>query len=145
MPSFAKKFNFTQERSAEEAYSKLIESSSIVLARRQHLKREYNTLQTKKARQYWESVQFKLSLKSTTRKAAATTAKASLKEIQAEYSTYKACSVDQPNEHNDLSSSSAFEISVVHVAPRLNIPAIIHKEDIIFPSGASVMDGIVQV
>ncbi|KAF9179258.1 hypothetical protein BGZ49_005175, partial [Haplosporangium sp. Z 27] len=92
MPSFAKKYNYTDAGSAEEPYLKLIQSPSITLPRRQHLMTEYNTFKVNNAKQYWESVQLKLKLRSTARKAAVSTAEAGLSELQAEYSTYKGSS-----------------------------------------------------
>ncbi|KAF9080545.1 hypothetical protein BGX27_005383, partial [Mortierella sp. AM989] len=106
MPAYAKKFNYTQSTSAEGPYLNLIGSSNISLPRRQHLRREYDTFKSNEAKQYWESVQFKLSLKSTARKAATSTAEAGLYELQAEYSTYKEGSGDHANECIDLSPSS---------------------------------------
>ncbi|KAF9919822.1 hypothetical protein FBU30_010487 [Linnemannia zychae] len=68
--------------------------------------KEYVTFKDDEAKQYWESVQFKLDLKNTVQKAAASTAKASLYELEAEYSTYQKGSSDQPNEFAELSTSS---------------------------------------
>ncbi|KAF8941934.1 hypothetical protein BGZ46_006873, partial [Entomortierella lignicola] len=67
---------------------------------------EYNTFKTNNAKQYWESVQLKLSLKSNARKAAVSTADAGLSELQAEYSTYNEVPADHSNEHSGLSSLS---------------------------------------
>jgi hypothetical protein len=106
MPSFAKKFNFTQAEAAEEQYMELIQSSSVSLALRRHLMREYNVFKVNEAKQNWESVQFKPRLKSTVRKAAVSTAEAGLSQLQAEYLTYKGGSADQLSECIDLSTSS---------------------------------------
>ncbi|KAF9998276.1 hypothetical protein BGZ80_009495 [Entomortierella chlamydospora] len=111
MPAYAKKFNYTQSTSAEGPYLKLIGSSNITLTRRQHLRTEYDTFKANEAKQYWESVQFKLSLKSTARKAATSTAEAGLYELQAEYSTYKEGSGDHASECIDLSPSSVSQVN----------------------------------
>ncbi|GJJ74342.1 hypothetical protein EMPS_06700 [Entomortierella parvispora] len=104
MPSFARRFKYTDAESAEEQYLQLIKSTAIVAARRKHLMREYQTFKANEAKQYWESLRFKLSLKSTAWKAAVSSAEAGLHVLQAEYSTYKEDSDDQSNKYTSSGS-----------------------------------------
>lgn len=90
MPTFAKRFNYTQEEYAEEAYLNIIGSSRIPMARRRTLIQEYDAFKANNSKQYWESVQVKGSLRSVARRAAVVTAEAGLQEAQDEYSTYSA-------------------------------------------------------
>ncbi|KAF9411983.1 hypothetical protein BGZ76_005252, partial [Entomortierella beljakovae] len=85
MPTFASRFRYSNEKSAEDDFLKLIQHPRIPAARRKTLMDQYTAFKKNDARLFWDAKRTRLGLKSVAKKAAVVTAEAGLKEMQKEY------------------------------------------------------------
>ncbi|KAF9172437.1 hypothetical protein BGX20_005652 [Mortierella sp. AD010] len=88
MSTFVKRFQYTNEISADQAYLQLIQCARIPMTRRSSLMEQYKAFKVNRAKQFWESRQIKSSLRSVAKRAAVVIAEAGLQEAQNEYSIY---------------------------------------------------------